>query len=371
MFHFELDRTYTDDKAELRELAGVLNAKADTHELKVSLAEARRMEVRVQEAALGRRARQEAAAKVAQVPTHAAVASREEIRPVGICETPYTAAAKAERQALEAAERALTRAQATDQEKDWQAWEKAKEIAQEAKAAAEKAALEETAPAPVQSQDAVLAEEAKARRLDLMREDAALAAREAEKASRAAMERHNEAVRSSNEAQARAAKARWWEKKAALAAEKAARQRLAAAFEGSKEAGVASRSAQKRLKKVEERSRAAKAAAAEARRSNDLRATREALRARADLSPAEQHRVAEYLSRSANAGILRDCDNPQQAIAAGLIASGTRSAKEATKGLEQSAAAKVGDAVSRNQEDERRRARGRTRGHGLDFGLSL
>jgi hypothetical protein len=146
---------------------------------------------------------------------------------------------------------------------------------------------------------------------------------------------------------------------------------LTAAFEGSKEAGVASRSAQKRLEKVEERSRAAKAAAAEARRSNDLRATREALRARADLSPAEQHRVAEYLGRSANAGILRDCDNPQQAIAAGLIASGTRSAKEATKGLEQSAAAKVGDAVSRNQEDERRRARGRTRGRGLDFGLSL
>jgi conjugative relaxase-like TrwC/TraI family protein len=506
-------RIYTDDRAELRELAGVLNAKADTHELKVSLAEARRMEVRVQEAALGRRARQEAAAKVAQVPTHPAAAGREEIRPVGICETPYTAAAKAEREALEAAERALTRAQATDQEKDWQAWEKAKGIAQKAKEATERAALAETVQDPILGKDAVRAEAARVQRLDLIRQDAARAAREAEKASDAAAKRHDEARGEWNEAQARAANARLWGKKAAKAAEKTADQSLEAAHGKSQEAWSATRSAKKQLEVVEERLRearkqaaetahlnnfrgtpetwakaaeavlgareaaqklkaaeaaagaadrrfddergerdglyhqhelarhrvweaqeqvrkarlwekkaargaekaaqqscdaaenkvaesrarmeeklkqvheandrvekaekikeAAQARAAKAVRINDLEATREALRARADLSPAEQHRIAEYLGRSANAGILRDCDNPQQAIAASLIASGTRSAKEATKGLEKSAAAMVGDAVKHNQENEQRRERERmrdqTHDHGFGFGLS-
>jgi len=506
-------RIYTDDKAELRELAGVLNTKADTHELKVSLAEARRMEQRVLETALGRRARQEVTAKIAQVPTHAAAAGHEVIRPADTYETAYTAAAKAEREALEAAEHALTRAQATGQEKDWQAWEKAKEIAQNAKEAAEKAVLAETEHAPILGKDAVRAEESKVRQLDLMRQDAARAAREAEKASDAAAERHDEARGEWNEAQARAAKARLWEKKTALAAEKAADQRLEAVHEKSQEAWSATWSAKKRLETVEERLREAKTQAAEtvhlnnfrgtpetwakaaeavsgareaaqnlkaaetsaqaadrhfdderckrdrlynqhelerhrvwnaqqqvrkarlwekkaaraaekeaqqscdaaekkvdesrarmdeklkqvheahdrvkkaekaneaaqaravkAMRINDLESTREALRARTDLTPAEQHRVAEYLGRAANASILRDCDNPQQAIAAGLIASGTRSAKEATKGMEKSAAAMVGDAVKHNQENEQRRERERmrdqTHDHGFGFGLS-
>ena len=88
-----------------------------------------------------------------------------------------------------------------------------------------------------------------------------------------------------------------------------------------------------------------------------FQAAQEALRARADLVPAEQHRVAEYLGRSANASIIRDCDNPQQAIAAGLIASGTRDAKEATKGMEKPDAAKVVEAVEHNREIEKERRR--------------
>jgi hypothetical protein len=112
---------------------------------------------------------------------------------------------------------------------------------------------------------------------------------------------------------------------------------------------------------------AAQTRAAEAARINALEATQEALRAKADLTPAEQQRVGKYLSRGAGAEILRDCDNPQQAVAAGLIACGTRSAEEATKGMEKSAADKVVDAVDRQQqaEHDRARSRGRERGFGL------
>jgi hypothetical protein len=53
-------------------VAGVLSVKADTNDLAVSLADARRMEQRAREAALTVRAQQEASAKVAQAPAHAA-----------------------------------------------------------------------------------------------------------------------------------------------------------------------------------------------------------------------------------------------------------------------------------------------------------
>ena len=152
------------------------------------------------------------------------------------------------------------------------------------------------------------------------------------------------------------------------------KERLQKADAAHREALARASKAEDRVKQVESAKTAAERQAAKAVRINDLEATREALRARADLTPAEQHRVTEHLSRAANASILRGCDNPQQAIAAGLIASGTRSAKEATKGMEKSSCAKVADAVSHNQENEQRRERQRTREQthdfGLDFGLS-
>jgi len=110
-----------------------------------------------------------------------------------------------------------------------------------------------------------------------------------------------------------------------------------------------------------EAAEAAKAAAEkrsdEAAHLNALQATREALRARAELTADEQRRVAEYLGRDAFAGFLRDCDNPQQAVAAGLIASGIRNAKEATKGMEKPPADKIIDAAERQQQAEQAKAR--------------
>jgi hypothetical protein len=127
------------------------------------------------------------------------------------------------------------------------------------------------------------------------------------------------------------------------------------------------------LKEAEAEKAAAQSRSAEAVRINDFQATQQALRARADLAPAEQNRIAEYLSRAANASILRDCDDPKQAIAAGLIASGTRDAKEATKGMDKPDAAKVVEAVEHNWEIERERSRerdlSRDRGRGRDRGL--
>jgi ATP-dependent exoDNAse (exonuclease V) alpha subunit len=61
-------RIVTDDFFELRDVAGVLSVKADTNDLEISLADARRMEQRAREAALTVRAQQEAAAKVLQSP---------------------------------------------------------------------------------------------------------------------------------------------------------------------------------------------------------------------------------------------------------------------------------------------------------------
>lgn len=129
------------------------------------------------------------------------------------------------------------------------------------------------------------------------------------------------------------------------------------------------------MEAAEAQNAAAQDRSAEAVRINDLQATQQAIWARADLTPAEQHRVAEYLGRAANATILRDCDDPKQAIAAGLIASGAQSAKEATKGLEKPDAAKVVDAVERNQKIEKDRSRemdssrdgGRGRERGFGF----
>jgi conjugative relaxase-like TrwC/TraI family protein len=129
-------------------------------------------------------------------------------------------------------------------------------------------------------------------------------------------------------------------------------------------AGGLVKAAQARLAAAQER-------AAQAARINALEATQEALRAKADLAPAEQKRVSEYLSRGANANILRDCDNPQQAVAVGLIASRTRSADEATRGMEKSAADKVADVVDRQRQVERDMDRSRSRGRDRGFGLSL
>ena len=69
----------------------------------------------------------------------------------------------------------------------------------------------------------------------------------------------------------------------------------------------------------------------------------------------------------------KHCDNPQQAIAAGLIASGTRDAKEATKGMEKPDAAKVVEAVEHNREieKERRREKELSRDRGRDRGFYL
>ena len=173
-----------------------------------------------------------------------------------------------------------------------------------------------------------------------------------------------------------------WEKKEARAAEKDEHRKFDALEKSLKEATVTrdealkrEQAAGERVKAAEAEKTAAQARSAEAARINDLQATQQALRARADLSPAEQHRVAEYLGRTANAAILHDCDDPKQAVAAGLIASGTRSATEATKGMEKPDAAKVVDAVERNREIEKERSherdssrdRGRGRERGLEF----
>ena len=66
-------RIVTDDFFELRDVAGVLSVKADTNDLEISLADARRMEQRAREAALTVRARQEASAKAVQAPEAHAV----------------------------------------------------------------------------------------------------------------------------------------------------------------------------------------------------------------------------------------------------------------------------------------------------------
>ena len=171
-----------------------------------------------------------------------------------------------------------------------------------------------------------------------------------------------------------------WEKKEARAEEKAEQRKIHALENGLNDVKAARDAALKReyaagdrLKAAEAAKAAAEKRAAEAARTNELQATRQALRARADLTPAEQQRVEDYLGRAANATILRDCDNPQQAIAAGLIASGTRNAKEATKGLEKPDAAKVVEAVEHNREieKERRHERDLSRDRGRDRGLEF
>jgi hypothetical protein len=65
---------FTDDKEELRSMAGVLSVKQDTHDLDLSLGHAEHMERRVRERALAAQAELEVRAKVAQV---SAVARRE------------------------------------------------------------------------------------------------------------------------------------------------------------------------------------------------------------------------------------------------------------------------------------------------------
>jgi conjugative relaxase-like TrwC/TraI family protein len=59
-------RVFTDDKAELREIAGVLNYKADTFGIDATLEKATSMERRVHAEAFGDRARREAEAKIVQ-----------------------------------------------------------------------------------------------------------------------------------------------------------------------------------------------------------------------------------------------------------------------------------------------------------------
>lgn len=59
-------RVFTDDKAELREIAGILNYKADTFGVDATLEKAAAMERRVHAEAFGDRARREAVAKVVQ-----------------------------------------------------------------------------------------------------------------------------------------------------------------------------------------------------------------------------------------------------------------------------------------------------------------
>ena len=176
------------------------------------------------------------------------------------------------------------------------------------------------------------------------------------------------------QAEERVRKAHLWEKKEARAAEKEARRGLDDVRKSLAEVKVALDEALKReyaardrLKAAETETAAAQARSAEAVRINDLQATQKALQARADITSAEQHRIAEYLGRAANATILRNCDDPQQAIAAGMIASGTRNDKEATKKMEKPDAAKVVEAVEHNREIEKERSR--DRGRGRDRGL--
>jgi conjugative relaxase-like TrwC/TraI family protein len=59
-------RIFTDDKEELRSVAGVLSVKQDTHDIDVSLSHAENMERRVREKALAAQAQLEAKAKVVQ-----------------------------------------------------------------------------------------------------------------------------------------------------------------------------------------------------------------------------------------------------------------------------------------------------------------
>ncbi|MBI3552176.1 MAG: hypothetical protein HY077_06635 [Elusimicrobia bacterium] len=182
------------------------------------------------------------------------------------------------------------------------------------------------------------------------------------------------------EAGERVRTARLWEKKEARAAEQEAHRKFNALEKSLKDVRAARDEALRReqaasemVKAAEASRRAAQTRAAAAARINELQATQQALRERADLSPAEQHRVAEYLGRATNATILRDCENPKQAIAAGLIASSARNATEATKGMDKSEAAKVVAAVEHNRkiETERGLENGRDKGkdHGLGFSL--
>jgi multidrug efflux pump subunit AcrA (membrane-fusion protein) len=169
-----------------------------------------------------------------------------------------------------------------------------------------------------------------------------------------------------------------WEKKEARAAEQEAQRdrdavekRMGEVKLARDEALAREQASRDPVKAAEATLATAQARAAKAARINDFQAAQEALRARADLTPAEQHRVAEYLGRAANASIIRDCDDPKQAIAAGLIASGTRDAKEATKGMEKPDAAKIVEAVEHNREIEKERSRERdlSRDRGRDRGF--
>ncbi|OGR97776.1 MAG: hypothetical protein A2V88_09195 [Elusimicrobia bacterium RBG_16_66_12] len=69
-------RILTDDKAELREIAGVLNYKSDTLELQTSFERAAAMERKIHTEAFGERATQEAAAKIAMAEAQAAADAR-------------------------------------------------------------------------------------------------------------------------------------------------------------------------------------------------------------------------------------------------------------------------------------------------------
>ena len=212
-------------------------------------------------------------------------------------------------------------------------------------------------------------------------EEARAVEQEARRASDAERHRYGEARQDEFSAQSRVSqaeesvrKALPWEKKEARVAEKEAQRGLDAVKERLADIEAARESAMSREAQAREMVKAAEAKLAEAQtlaagaaHSNDLQATQEAFRARTDFTPAEHNRVEEYLSRDAGAEILRGCDNPQQAIAAGSIACGIRSADEATKGMEKSAAAKVVDSVERQQQAERMM----TRQSSQDFGLSL
>jgi hypothetical protein len=181
-----------------------------------------------------------------------------------------------------------------------------------------------------------------------------------------------------SEARDRVRTAHLWEKKEARAAEQEAQRdrdavekRMGEVKLARDEALAREQAARDPVKAAEATLAAAQARAAKAARINDFQAAQEALRARADLTPAEKQRVAEYLGRTANASIIPDCDNPKQAIAAGLIASGTRDAKEATKGMEKPDAAKVVEAVEHNREIEKERSREMDLGRGRDRGFYL
>ena len=82
----------------LRDVAGVLSVKQDTHDPDLSLREVKEMESQVREnvllaerQALALRAQHEASAKAAQVPPRTAAAGREEICPAGTSGTSDTA----------------------------------------------------------------------------------------------------------------------------------------------------------------------------------------------------------------------------------------------------------------------------------------